>query len=311
MAVAPIPAATKIKLRKNKETLLSPITPSIKIEDEYEDYLDTLVINLSEDIKQQITPIFQRMVSVQEAIYHYEDTLKSLEKQNKEILKNATYDASMEDIEALKSELNTKIEEMKQNYLDKSNSYVTTSELFVGAINSYTQNQLFNQIADKYGVSRTKFLSMDEVRKPFDKAVKDNVGLIKSVGDEYLTKVEKAVIKNFTTVAKKGDKSLIESVLDEREGVTLKRAKTIARDQSAKVTEAFNLARYENYGIKQAVWSVADFSDRTRPSHLALNGKIFNLEEGARKADGTYIHTGEEPNCRCTARPVIPDGLFD
>lgn len=310
--VTPLSAETRLRLKKQGASTISPITPSIRVEDAYNDYLDGLTNTLAEDIEKEITPIFSEMVATQQ---EYDNYLSNLETINKGLLDakiNSTEDIYNNNIASQTLTLTSKVDEMKIKYAADVEAYTAAATLFVQSVNSYSQNELYKQISKKYSVSRVQFLSLEEVSVPFEAAVKENVSLITNVSQEYLDKVEKAVLDNFTSIANKQDTpSLIQAVLDEREGVTLSRAKLIARDQSAKVTEAFNTARYENYGITKGIWTVADFSQRTRPSHLKLNGKIFDLKKGARKDDGTYIVPSEEVRCRCTARPVIPEGLFD
>ena len=45
--------------------------------------------------------------------------------------------------------------------------------------------------------------------------------------------------------------------------------------------------------------------DAPRPDHVAANGKRYKIAEGC-LISGEHIQPGEDINCRCTSRPVLP-----
>ena len=65
--------------------------------------------------------------------------------------------------------------------------------------------------------------------------------------------------------------------------------------QSAAAVDA-----YQEAGIQYATW-FSQRDSRVRPKHRALDGRVYNISEGA---DG--IQPGEEPFCRCYAVPKPP-----
>jgi len=311
-----VPTSTKVKLKKTKAKTLPPITPNLNIENRYVKSLDNIVDDYTKIIHKEVTPIFEDLISVQ----------KEWNAQKGNLLKDAFYDSSepitfydgiktIEDYNKAVAELQEKLEdkvEKLKNRFDMDNPSINKMvSKNISEIDKYTNDSLKANIEKQYGISRLPQLNTPAMKKVIDDSLEVNVNLIKNVGTEYVDKVSKAVLDNFSRVGKRDGKSLIDEVYDEREGVTKTRAKTIARDQSAKITEAFNSERYKAYGMNQAVWAVADFTARTRSSHLKLNGDIYDIDKGAKKDDGTYIQPAQEVNCRCTCRPVVPDGLFD
>lgn len=60
-----------------------------------------------------------------------------------------------------------------------------------------------------------------------------------------------------------------------------------------------NQTRQAALGIDQYIWTTAG-DNRVRSSHASREGKTFSWDNGA-------IHPGSEPNCRCTAVPMLPD----
>ncbi|AFV51508.1 putative phage head protein [Acinetobacter phage vB_AbaM-IME-AB2] len=132
-------------------------------------------------------------------------------------------------------------------------------------------------------------------------ALGENVALIKSIGNEYLDKVRSAVwrsVKNGYDV-----ESLIKQ-LKEIDGVTDRRAKNIAKDQTAKLNQAFENARAEELGITEAYWLHSHAGKTFRQSHVKANGTRFNIKEGL-FLDGKWTNTGIEINCRCRKKLII------
>ncbi len=90
-----------------------------------------------------------------------------------------------------------------------------------------------------------------------------------------------------------------------RYDVTKKRAALIARDQNNKATAVMEKARRISIGITQAKWAHSRGGKEPRASHVAANGKIYDVAKGC-LIDGKYIMPGEEINCRCVSHAVIP-----
>ena len=133
-------------------------------------------------------------------------------------------------------------------------------------------------------------------------ALGENVALIKSIGNEYLDKVNSAVwrsVKNGYDV-----QSLI-GQLRQIDGVTDRRAKIIARDQVGKLNQAFEDARAAELGVKEAIWLHSGASKVPRQSHIDANGTRFELAKGC-YIDGEYIFPAiSKINCHCRKRLII------
>ena len=130
----------------------------------------------------------------------------------------------------------------------------------------------------------------------------EQVGLIKSIASQHLSEVEGLVMRS---VSQGRDLKTLSDELQERYGVTKRRAALIARDQNNKATASMNRVRQEELGITEAIWLHSHAGKEPRPSHMAANGKRYNLSEGM-KLDGKYTWPGVEINCRCVSRSVIP-----
>lgn len=138
-------------------------------------------------------------------------------------------------------------------------------------------------------------------------ALGENVALIKSIGNEYLDKVRSAVwrsVKNGYDV-----ESLIKQ-LKEIDGVTDRRAKNIAKDQTAKLNQAFEKARAEELGVKEAIWLHSSAGKTYRHDHVKANGTRYEIAKGC-FIGGEWIQPAEKINCRCRAKLIIeiPDSM--
>lgn len=138
--------------------------------------------------------------------------------------------------------------------------------------------------------------------------IAENVALIRSIPEKYFTEVEGMV---YRAVARGGDRKQladeIEREFGKRHGISRRRAEFIARDQVRKATSALSNARQQAAGIKKGIWIHSGGGNEPRKKHVHANGQEFDLDKGLPIGDkGQYVLPGEEPNCGCTWKPVLP-----
>ncbi len=132
----------------------------------------------------------------------------------------------------------------------------------------------------------------------------ENVGLIRSIPQEYLTQVQGILMRS---VSAGRDLQVMASEIKAQYGVTKRRAALIARDQNNKATAVIIKTRQQELGITQAEWRHSNGGRVPRPSHVKAGRErlVYNVAEGA-LIDGKRIWPGTEINCRCVARSIIP-----
>jgi SPP1 gp7 family putative phage head morphogenesis protein len=130
----------------------------------------------------------------------------------------------------------------------------------------------------------------------------ENVGLIKSIASEHLTEVQGLVNRS---VAVGGDLGTLSKALQERYGVTKRRAALIARDQNLKSTAVITKTRQQELGITHATWQHSHGGRHPRPEHVAANGKPYEIAKGM-FLEGKWVWPGTEINCRCRSRSILP-----
>ena len=151
------------------------------------------------------------------------------------------------------------------------------------------------------------FISFDMAKHLAMLEKTENVALIKSIGNEYLDKVRSAV---WRSVKNGYDVESLVSQLKEIDGVTDRRAKNIAKDQCAKLNQAFEDARARELGITKAKWLHSSAVKTPRHEHVKANGQIYNIDEGIKFSNG-WFKPAQDYGCMCRKYLLIevPDSM--
>lgn len=142
------------------------------------------------------------------------------------------------------------------------------------------------------------------MRDAYEATVAENVGLIKSIAQEYHSQVGGMVMRSVTAGRDLGQ---LTKALEGRFDITRKRAALIARDQNNKATAVFVRVRQQELGL-QAVWLHSHGGKEPRPTHLANTGKKYDPAKGWFDPDPKvrrHIWPGELISCRCVSRSII------
>lgn len=138
-------------------------------------------------------------------------------------------------------------------------------------------------------------------------SVVENVALIKSIPEQYASSVQQAVMRSITTGRGLAD---LGPELQRIGGITERRAKNIAHDQTAKAYSNINRERMKGLGIKQFEWLHSGGGQHPRPLHEELSGKVFSFDDPPviDERTGERGFPGQAINCRCVQLPVITIG---
>lgn len=140
--------------------------------------------------------------------------------------------------------------------------------------------------------------------------IAENVGLIKSISAQYLQGVQGAVMRSITTGNGLAD---LVPFLQTHKGVTLRRARTIANDQTRKAFNNINKERMTRMGLDEFEWLHSGGGAHPRQYHQqsyksgGLNGGVYSLTNlpVIDKKTGERGIPGQLIKCRCRMRPVI------
>lgn len=142
--------------------------------------------------------------------------------------------------------------------------------------------------------------------------VKRNVSLLRNTAEQTINNVENIVTDAMTTGQGWAD---ITDALKTQKDIAANRIKRIARDQTAKATEAINVISQRAAGAEFFEWRTSK-DERVSTGyggHKQLDGKIYRYDEPERyPVIDSYGHRGlpaQRVNCRCTTLSVwIMDG---
>lgn len=180
----------------------------------------------------------------------------------------------------------------------------SVAEAYLKSMYGASDTALRKALADAGWAVKFKF--NPTMQDAFDASLNGNVSLIKSIPQEYLTKVEGIVSRTYS-----GGRDLETMVKELKQCYpeAADRAETIARDQSNKANAVVNQARQLEIGIVEGIWMHSGAGKVPRPSHVAAGKekRRFEIAKGC-WIDGAFILPGHEINCRCTWRGVLPYG---
>ncbi|GAN72119.1 head morphogenesis protein [Acetobacter syzygii] len=173
---------------------------------------------------------------------------------------------------------------------------------FVSRAAQHAEGSFKRDLAAKTGFT-IQFKPTEGVQDAISACVEENVLLIKSIGEHHLSEVNQMVLRS---VAHGGDLGELTEGLQQRFGITRRRAANIARDQNAKVTSAINKQRQIETGLFEAEWVHSAGGKHPRASHVEAGRKKlrFDVREGA-LIDDERIWPGQKPNCRCSSRVIL------
>lgn len=159
-----------------------------------------------------------------------------------------------------------------------------------GRVNTRHRDRFYAQAREAMGVDLSEIVSEEKLNRVLRLKTEENVALIKSIPEEYLARVERAVYQHVIQ-GQPGQKTLARKIHEIGE-VSERRAKFIARDQTAKLVSALNRERNIAIGIEQYVWRTSK-DERVRPSHRRKEGKTFRWDDPPEDTG----HPGQDFNC--------------
>ncbi|WP_454864567.1 phage head morphogenesis protein [Pseudomonas rhizophila] len=137
-------------------------------------------------------------------------------------------------------------------------------------------------------------------------SAQQNAQLIKSIPAKYLEEVQTLVMANMRSGMRT---SFIEKALQEQFGVTQRRAKMIARDQTSKIQGEINRKQQQGAGFTHFRW-LTSHDSRVRHDHDVFEHRVTKYGKGVYLwsdlplEKGVPVSPGSPINCRCTAIPV-------
>ncbi len=256
------------------------LNPNISDAIRYQKRLDTLIKKMIGDVERELKSLFK--TGTAKEYFALDASISSQAR----ILTNAL----TEKFNELFARMSKPIAEQVVEEANKSSSVALKSSLkeLSGGLSIKTSS-ISPEITDVLNASTT-----------------ENVALIKSISQQYLSGVQQAVMRSITGT--EGLNDLIPYLQKSKE-ITHRRAKMIAYDQTRKAFNSIDVAKMKSLGIKKFEWLHSGGSNHPRKLHIELSGKIFSLDDPPiiedNKGKITRGLPGTLPNCRCRLLPVI------
>ena len=132
-----------------------------------------------------------------------------------------------------------------------------------------------------------------------------NYNLIKSIPQDIKNRFEQTFLNNVSNFDQEAIFKQVKSI----EGISQRRAKSIARDQSQKAVSQYHAVREQNLGFEYYMWQTSK-DERVSTGaggHKKLQGRIYRYDTPTAVIDsyGNVGHPSERVNCRCRRRAVL------
>lgn len=267
-------------IQEDRQTVGNPLLYSPIAADRYKKLLDYLIDRMKRE---------------------YEREIKKIYKQHKEFGRRAVTDANI--ASAMKAAINA-LSKKWQSIFNKNAR--TMFEKFEAKLNRDNRIILGESLKKMTGGKTVDIPNITEGMKPIITAsIAENVALIKSIPQEYLKRVEGAVMRSVVNGGVGASEVMKE--IEHIGGMTTKRASLIARDQTKKITVAINSERMKSVGVKKFKWVHSSGSKEPRPLHVKYNGMIFDVDDPPiiDERTGEKGMPGQLINCSCIAVPVF------
>lgn len=170
---------------------------------------------------------------------------------------------------------------------------------WVTRVGEFNGNRTISAIKSATGKEVAPFIRLREAQPFLQQSIRQNVALISNVNADMKNRAEQII---FDGLANRRNKKYVTDELAKALGITKRRARIIAGDQTHKLNTALNQFRNEQLGIASYKWQTRE-DNRVRKLHADRNDRIFRWDSPP--SDG---HPGQPINCRCVAYSILdPD----
>lgn len=284
---------------KRPDIVLAPVRPNVGIQVAYRKKLDRLIKEMSDSVEYWILAAYRNnepeIVGAEPKITMAFDALDWSQPFPDPA------DMALDDALPANALKRAFAELAKRWQSDINDTAPKLAKWFAKSVQSRSQRDLKRILKD--GGFTVKFRMTRPMQDIMRATIEEQVGLIKSIPQQYLTEVQGLVMRSVTRGRDIGG---LTKDLRKRYGITKRRAALIARDQNNKATASMTRARQADIGIKQAVWLHSHAGKTPRPTHVKMDGKRYDVAKGMwDPAVNRFIFPGELINCRCVSKAVV------
>lgn len=268
------------KSKRGRKAKQKPVKPSRKLELDYTRALLTIVDDMHSETVKALMPIAKQAPRVGDS--------------------RMVADGLFDDFASVFSRLSISIKSKVSAVAEK------LAEAVVSKQNAEIDKQLIDLIQKQTGLGLSGLAKDEAIQEAVAVAKAAQVALIKSLPQQYLDRVEQAVMAGIQGGASQFNEEL-DVALTKIENLTQNRAKLIARDQMGKINSRISQVRQESLGITHYTWvTMRDLAVRGEPNYYSFynHNKRDRMVFAWNDAPGDG-HPGQPINCRCLAIPYV------
>jgi SPP1 gp7 family putative phage head morphogenesis protein len=274
-------------------------------------FLDKIAIRKKQGVKRKLTKP-PKWLFPTNAEKNYDKALYSLVKDLKDLIKKYL----VPEIPSMLAEVERKMPQDRQDdYLDRLNSLIIFirgaiqnkvnntilySGVIAGEISRFNKRQFQKINESVFGIDI--FLHEPWLGDQLELFASQNAELITSLPDEELKRVSSDIQRGLQQGTRYSD---LTKTIQKSFGISHRKAKLIARDQTTKLNSSLTRLRQQEAGVEEYTWQTVE-DERVRKTHRHNNGKRFRWDN----PPPVTGHPGNDVNCRCVAVPVL-EGLED
>lgn len=279
-----------------------PLNFNVGLQKWYVKELTKLVDDLTEEVYKEIKPLYKE----------YKDQI------------TFTQDASISS--QMRINLNKLRDVFEKKFKDRGKTF---AEKMVRKTNRYANNTFYTMMKELLKKDKPEGFVLKgsvvsaEKEEIIKALVYENVSLITNMQTRYFEQITGAVMRSITSGL---GVTHIEDELMKYKGMTKRRARNIALDQTRKAYNSINLRNMQDAGVQKAEWVHSGGSQKPRDYHKTrwdgvsglqdgrpngLNGFIFRLDRPPviQKAKGKQEelrgYPGDLPYCHCRMAAVV------
>lgn len=296
MALDPLEQLTEMTSRVRRNRQAPIVDPTERIESEYASQLRELVRIMARAVKQEVLPVVKEEKQSYKSVDAYPGPITRMARMVGIPTKDTWSDRILSAIRRVREQFEGEVfrqqsERLAQRTVRRADAL--TTESFVKSVNKAV------------GVDLGPILDAEEMQDYINVSAQQNAELIKSIPQEYFKRIEEAVIGGVrggeapTSITRK---------IQEATGVSRRRARFIARDQTSKLTGEINERRQRQAGVKYFRWRTAQ-DQRVGDDHRRAANRRTKFGKGIYRWDRPPPEgipgSSTRPNCRCYAVPVF------
>lgn len=146
-----------------------------------------------------------------------------------------------------------------------------------------------------------------EVINAIPQMIENNVRLITKIGERDVSRISEVLTRGLTEGL---DYNELRRQLRATEGFDAARADRVALDQINKINQQVQILNAQSLGCTHGRWKHVPGEFTSRKSHIAMDGKEFDLKVGLYDPEVGYnVLPGDLPYCRCVQLLVLPKEL--